>query len=43
MAFPVADPSLLEGFQVGSRVRVAVRESDLGLIIERMEALEASE
>jgi len=43
MAFPVADPSLLAGVQVGSRVRVAVRESDEGLIIEHIETLEAPE
>ncbi|SER35480.1 efflux RND transporter periplasmic adaptor subunit [Halopseudomonas bauzanensis] len=43
MAFPVADASLLEGVQVGSRVRVAVRESDEGLIIEHIETLEAPE
>src|SRR5690625_3964086 len=43
VASAVADPSPLAGGEGGSRVRVAVRESDLGVIIERMEALEASE
>lgn len=36
MAFPVADPSLLSGLQSGDRVRVGVRESDEGLVIERI-------
>lgn len=36
MAFPVADPSLLSGLQSGNRVRVGVRESDEGLVIERI-------
>ncbi|MGE6661037.1 efflux RND transporter periplasmic adaptor subunit [Pseudomonas sp. NPDC077408] len=36
MAFPVADPSLTAGLQSGDRVRVGVRETDEGLIIERI-------
>jgi membrane fusion protein, copper/silver efflux system len=36
MAFPVADPSLTSGLQSGDRVRVGVRETDEGLIIERI-------
>ncbi|QWV15777.1 efflux RND transporter periplasmic adaptor subunit [Stutzerimonas zhaodongensis] len=36
MAFPVADPSLSSGLQSGDRVRVGVRETDEGLIIERI-------
>jgi len=39
MSFPVADPSLLSGLQTGDRVRVGVRESDEGLVIERIEKL----
>ena len=39
MSFPVADQSLLSGLQTGDRVRVGVRESDEGLIIERIEKL----
>ncbi len=39
MSFPVADQSLLSGLQVDDRVRVGVRESDEGLVIERIEKL----
>ncbi|NKQ13225.1 efflux RND transporter periplasmic adaptor subunit [Pseudomonas sp. SST3] len=39
MSFPVTDPSLLSGLQTGNRVRVGVRESDEGLVIERIEKL----
>jgi membrane fusion protein, copper/silver efflux system len=39
MSFPVADQSLLSGLQTGDRVRVGVRESDEGLVIERIEKL----
>jgi len=39
MSFPVADQSLLSGLQVNDRVRVGVRESDEGLVIERIEKL----
>lgn len=34
MPFPVARPELLKGFKVGDRVRVEVRQSDDGLIVE---------
>jgi len=40
MPFPVADPALLKGFKVGDRVRVGVRQSDEGLLVERLEKLE---
>jgi len=39
MSFPVADQSLLSGLQMNDRVRVGVRESDEGLVIERIEKL----
>jgi Cu(I)/Ag(I) efflux system membrane fusion protein len=39
MSFPVADQSLLSGLQTSDRVRVGVRESDEGLLIERIEKL----
>lgn len=39
MSFPVADQSILSGLQVDDRVRVGVRESDEGLVIERIEKL----
>ncbi|MCH2342394.1 efflux RND transporter periplasmic adaptor subunit [Pseudomonas sp. NPDC047963] len=39
MSFPVADQSLLSGLQVNDRVSVGVRESDEGLVIERIEKL----
>lgn len=39
MAFPVADPALLAGLKPGDRVRVGARESDEGLVIERIEKL----
>lgn len=41
MPFPVADPALLDGLKAGDRVRVGVSESDEGLIIERVEKLDA--
>lgn len=37
MSFPLADPALLQGLKVGDRVRFAVRESDAGLVVERLE------
>lgn len=37
MSFPLADPTLLQGLKVGDRVRFAVRESDAGLVVERLE------
>ncbi|NKQ10507.1 efflux RND transporter periplasmic adaptor subunit [Pseudomonas sp. SST3] len=39
MPFPVTDQSLLSGLQISDRVRVGVRESDEGLLIERIEKL----
>ena len=39
MAFPLADHALIQGFEVGDRVRVAVRQGDAGLVIERLEKL----
>lgn len=41
MPFPVADPALLEGLKAGDRVRVGVSESDEGLLIERIDRLDA--
>ncbi|HDZ56736.1 MAG TPA: efflux RND transporter periplasmic adaptor subunit [Pseudomonas xinjiangensis] len=43
MPFPVADPALLEGLETGDRIRVGVRESDEGLLIERIEKLEPAD
>lgn len=40
MGFPLADPALLDGLEVGDRVRVGVRETDDGLLIERLDKLE---
>jgi Cu(I)/Ag(I) efflux system membrane fusion protein len=37
MTFPLAKPELTEGFKVGDKVRVGVRQSDDGLIVERIE------
>jgi Cu(I)/Ag(I) efflux system membrane fusion protein len=39
MFFPVADSALLKGLQNGQRVRIGVRESDEGLLIERIQPL----
>ena len=41
MPFPVADAALLDGLKAGDRVRVGVSESDEGLLIERIEKLDA--
>ena len=41
MPFPVARAALLDGLAVGDRVRVGVAESDEGLIIERIDKLDA--
>ncbi|WP_457789977.1 efflux RND transporter periplasmic adaptor subunit [Pseudomonas sp. PL-6] len=43
MFFPVVDSALLQGLQPGQRVRVAVRESDEGLLIERIQPLASAE
>ncbi|MAB96620.1 MAG: secretion protein HlyD [Pseudomonadaceae bacterium] len=40
MTFPLADPTLLEGVQAGDSVHVGVRETDDGLLIERLDKLE---
>lgn len=37
MAFPLADPALMVGVHVGDTVRVAVRQTDEGLLIERLQ------
>lgn len=39
MTFPLADPALTQGFKVGDKVRVAVRQTDDGLLIERLQKL----
>lgn len=39
MAFPLARPELAKGLKAGDRVRFAVRESDDGMVIERMEKI----
>ena len=37
MAFPVAKPDLLKDFKTGDKVRVQVRQTDDGLIVEQIE------
>ncbi len=37
MSFPLAQPALTQGFKLGDRVTVFVRQSDEGLIVERLE------
>lgn len=37
MAFPLAKPSVASGFKIGDAVRVTARETNGGLVIERME------
>ncbi|AOE85184.1 efflux RND transporter periplasmic adaptor subunit [Pseudomonas sp. TCU-HL1] len=37
MTFPLADPALMVGIKAGDKVRVAVRQSDSGLLVERLE------
>ena len=39
MTFPLAEPALAAGIKVGDKVRVAVRQSDGGLLVERLEKL----
>jgi len=39
MTFPLADPALLLGLKAGDQVRVAVRQTDDGLLVERLEKL----
>jgi Cu(I)/Ag(I) efflux system membrane fusion protein len=43
MSFPVAEPSLVVDLNVDDRVRVGVRESDEGLVIERIEKIGGSQ
>ena len=37
MSFPLARPQLVQGLKVGDKVRFGVRETDSGLVIERLE------
>ncbi len=37
MIFPLAKPDLTQGFKVGDKVRVDVRQTDDGLVVERIE------
>ncbi len=39
MTFPLADPALMVGIKTGDKVRVAVRQTDEGLLVERLEKL----
>lgn len=39
MTFPLADPALMVGIKAGDKVRVAVRQTDVGLVVERLEKL----
>ncbi|WP_137889017.1 efflux RND transporter periplasmic adaptor subunit [Pseudomonas sp. 2FE] len=39
MTFPLADPALMLGLKVGDKVRVAVRQTDAGLLVEHLEKL----
>jgi Cu(I)/Ag(I) efflux system membrane fusion protein len=39
MRFPLADPALAQGIEVGAQVRIGVRETDSGLLIERLDKL----
>jgi Cu(I)/Ag(I) efflux system membrane fusion protein len=40
MPFALANPELVKGFKEGDRVHVGVRETDDGLVVERMQKLE---
>lgn len=40
MRFPLAEPALAVGIKAGDQVRVGVRETDDGLLIERLDKLE---
>ncbi|WP_103102978.1 efflux RND transporter periplasmic adaptor subunit [Pseudomonas sp. LFM046] len=42
MSFPLASPELAKGLKAGDRVRVKVRETDSGLLIEQVQKLEAA-
>ena len=37
MAFPLARPDLTRDFKIGDKVRVGVRQTDNGLVVERLE------
>jgi Cu(I)/Ag(I) efflux system membrane fusion protein len=39
MEFSLASPRLAQEFAAGDRVRVGVRESDDGLVVERLEKI----
>lgn len=39
MTFPLADPALVVGLKTGDKVRVAVKQTDAGLVVERLEKL----
>lgn len=41
MGFPLADPEVTKGIEVGDRVRVHVRSDDQGLTVERLERIGA--
>lgn len=42
MPFPLANRELARGFKTGDRVRVGVRESDDGLVVERLQKLKGN-
>lgn len=42
MAFPLANPEAARGIEPGERVRVGVRQTDQGLVIEKIERKESS-
>jgi Cu(I)/Ag(I) efflux system membrane fusion protein len=39
MTFPLARPELAQGLKIGDRVRVGVRQTDSGLVVERIEKI----
>ncbi|MDH4570493.1 efflux RND transporter periplasmic adaptor subunit [Pseudomonas sp. BN414] len=39
MAYPLADPTVMVGIKAGDKVRVTVRQTDSGLVVERLEKL----
>jgi membrane fusion protein, copper/silver efflux system len=39
MAFPLARPELAQGLRPGMRVKVAVRQTEQGLVVERLAPL----
>ncbi|MDH4563861.1 efflux RND transporter periplasmic adaptor subunit [Pseudomonas sp. BN411] len=42
MTFPLARPDLAHGLKAGDRIRIKVRETDSGLLIEQVEKLESA-